>query len=255
MSEPSDKQSDPAGRTTEEQAEPKLGELLRSDAFRADVIKQIGGWRGIVEASVPVAVFVVANILFELRPALIASVGSALLIAGIRLLRKQSPRQALNGLFGIALAAFIAHRTGRAEDFYLPGIWISYAYAAVFFGSVLFRRPLVGVAWAFIAGRKDWRENPRLFRAFTWLTLLWGAVWVAKVTAQAVMYYAGADATALGVARLSLGYPPIVLLVIVTLWQVRRMTKDLPPVTESDAEPVERTPAEAPVPPVPPASA
>jgi hypothetical protein len=246
VSEPSDKQLDPPERTTEEPAEPKLGDLLRSDAFRADVIKQIGGWRGIVESSVPVAVFVVANILTELKPALIASVASALLIAGVRLLRRQSPRQALNGLFGIALAAFIAYRSGRAEAFYLPGIWISSAYSAVFFLSVLFRRPLVGAAWAFIAGRKDWRSDPRLYRAFTWLTLLWGVVWVAKVGAQAAMYYAGASATSLGVARLTLGYPPILLLVIVTLWQVRRMTKDLPPAEGAapvDADGAEREPA------------
>jgi hypothetical protein len=66
------------------------------------------------------------------------------------------------------------------------------------------------------------------------------------------MYYAGASATSLGVARLTLGYPPIVLLVIVTLWQVRRITKDLP---APAAEAAERAPSEAPIPPAPPASA
>jgi hypothetical protein len=36
------------------------------------------------------------------------------------------------------------------------------------------------------------------------------------------MYLAGASATALGVARLILGYPPLIALLAVTIWVVRR---------------------------------
>jgi hypothetical protein len=221
-----------AGQTSHRQAtaenEPSMKEVLSSDAFRQDVINQIGGWRGMAESAVPVLVFIVANMLTELRTALWCSVGSALAIAGWRLARKQSPRQALNGLFGIAIAAFLAARTGKAEAFYLPGILLGLVYAVVFAGSALARWPLVGVAWAFLTGAgSTWRRDPRLLRLFTWLTVLWAVVWAARIGIQAGMYLSGSSATALGIARLVLGYPPLIALLAVTIWVVRR--QDLTP--------------------------
>jgi hypothetical protein len=205
------------------EGEPTLKEMLASDAFRQDVISQIGGWRGMAESAVPVLVFIVANMVTELRPALWWSVGSALAIAGWRLTRKQSPRQALNGLFGIAIAAFLAARTGRAEDFYLPGILLGLAYSVAFALSALLRWPLVGVAWGFLTGAGTaWRQDRALRRLFTWLTVLWAVVWSARIGIQAAMYLTGADSTALGVARLVLGYPPLIALLAVTIWVVRR---------------------------------
>jgi hypothetical protein len=214
--------------------EPSLKEVLSSDAFRQDVITQIGGWRGMAESAAPVLVFIVANMLTELRTALWCAVGSALAIAGWRLVRKQSPRQALNGLFGIAIAAFLAARTGEAKDFYLPGILLGLVYAVVFAVSALVRWPLVGVAWAFLTGAgSTWRRDPRLLRLFTWLTVLWAVVWAARIGIQAGMYLGGASATALGVARLALGYPPLIALLAVTIWVVRR--QDLTPASGAQA--------------------
>jgi hypothetical protein len=205
--------------------EPTFRELMGSDAFRQDVIGQIGGWRGMAESAVPVVVFIVANMTAGLRPAIWASVGSALLIGAWRLLRRQSPRQALNGLFGVAIAAFLAARTGKAQDFYLPGILLGLVYAVVFLASAVVRWPLVGVAWGFLTGHgTGWRDERRLLRLFTWLTVVWGVVWAARIGIQAAMYLGGASATALGVARLVLGYPVMIVLVLVTLWMVRRGT-------------------------------
>jgi hypothetical protein len=210
-------------------AEPTLKEMLTSDAFRHDVIHQIGGWRGMAESAVPVLVFIVANMVGGLRPALWFSVGSALAIAAWRLVRKQSPRQALNGLFGIAIAAFLAARTGKAEAFYLPGILFGLVYAVAFAGSTLVRWPLVGVAWGFFTGHgTSWREDRRLLRLFTLLTVLWAVVWAARIGIQAAMYLGGASATALGVARLVLGYPPLIVLLAVTIWIVRRRHPQVP---------------------------
>jgi hypothetical protein len=203
--------------------DPTLREMLASDAFRQDVIAQIGGWRGMAESAVPVLVFIVANMLTGLRPALWSAVGAALAIAAWRLARKQSPRQALNGLFGIAIAAFIAARTGKAEAFYLPGILLGLVYAVVFGASTLVRWPLVGVAWGFLTGHGTaWRQDRPLLRLFTWLTLLWAVVWAARIGIQAAMYLSGASATALGIARLALGYPPLIALLALTIWIVRR---------------------------------
>ncbi|QGN50048.1 DUF3159 domain-containing protein [Micromonospora sp. WMMC415] len=191
---------------------------------------QLGGWRGLLESSIPVVVFVVANIVGDLRPAVIASVAVAVAIAALRLAQRRPIRHAVNGLFGIAIGAAIAWRTGDERDFYLPGILYGIGYGVALLVSAAIRQPLVGWIWSVLVakGRSDWRQDPRLVRTFTGLTVLWGVVWLAKVGVQAGLYLAQQD-TALGVARLVLGYPPYVLLLLITVWTVRRVTHESSP--------------------------
>ncbi|MEQ4303216.1 DUF3159 domain-containing protein [Plantactinospora sp. B6F1] len=210
--------SDPtAARSEEEEPLPSLTEQMA---------EQLGGWRGMVESSVPVVVFVAVNIIAELRPAVIASVAVAVLIAVVRLFQRRPVRHAVNGLVGIGIGAMIAWRTGDERDFYLPGILYGILYGLVLLGSAVIRQPLVGWIWSIIAagGRSEWRQDPRLVRTFTRLTVLWGVVWLAKVGVQAGLYLADMD-TALGVARLLLGYPPYALLLVITIWAVRRVNR------------------------------
>ncbi|MDM4718086.1 DUF3159 domain-containing protein [Micromonospora sp. WMMA1363] len=191
---------------------------------------QLGGWRGLLESSIPVVVFVVANIVGELRPAVIAAVGVAVAIAALRLAQRRPIRHAVNGLFGIAIGAAIAWRTGDERDFYLPGILYGIGYGIALLISAAIRQPLVGWIWSVLVakGRSEWRQDPRLVRTFTGLTVLWGVVWLAKVGVQAGLYLAQQD-TALGIARLVLGYPPYVLLLLITVWTVRRVTRESTP--------------------------
>lgn len=207
---------------------PQDGERLPSLAEQ--MADQLGGWRGLVESSIPVVVFVIANIVGELRPAVIASVAVALLIAGLRLAQRRPIRHAVNGLFGIAIGAAIAWRTGDERDFYLPGILYGIGYGIALLISAAVRQPLVGWIWSVLVarGRSEWRDDPRLVRTFTQLTVLWGVVWLAKVGVQAALYLAHQD-TALGVARLALGYPPYALLLLITVWTVRRVTRETAP--------------------------
>ena len=90
------------------------------------------------------------------------AVGSALAIGAYRLARKQPVRHAVNGLFGIAIGAFLAWRTGDAKDFYLPGILLTFGQAAVLLLSVAVRKPLIGYVWGVMAnkGKHDWFGNP-----------------------------------------------------------------------------------------------
>ena len=50
-----------------------------------------------------------------------------------------------SGLFAVGVAVAIAAATGQARDFYVPGILRNAALAVVLLGSVVLRRPLVGV--------------------------------------------------------------------------------------------------------------
>lgn len=195
-------------------------------SFAEQMAEQIGGWRGLVESGVPVVVFVVLNVVTDLRPALIGSVAVAVAIALLRLGQRRPVRHAVNGLFGVAIGAAIAWRTGQEKDFYLPGILYGITYGLVLLGSVAVRQPLVGWIWAVIVagGHSEWRRDPQLIRTFNWLTVLWGVVWLAKVGVQAALYLADME-TALGIARIALGVPPYALLLAITVWTVRRVTR------------------------------
>jgi len=222
---PFDAASVEADEAAAEKPEPTIAEAVR---------EQLGGVRGLVESAIPVTVFIIANMLdsmwksfgFDsaLRPAIWSAVGAALLIAAIRLARKDSIRHAVNGLFGVGIAAFFAMRSGNAEDFYLPGIIFSYAEGAVFAISALIRRPVVGYAWALLTGaHPDWREHNRLVRAYSLITLVWTAAFWTNSTIQLSLYYAE-NADALGVARLA-GRIFYVAAFAFTIWYGRRAVR------------------------------
>jgi hypothetical protein len=221
---------DVADQTSEPATAGQTGEEV-VPSFSEQMAQQLGGVRGLVESSIPVTLFVVVNFLgthfrwWSLRVSLIAAVAVALAMAGYRLSRRESIRHALNGVFGVAIGAFIALRSGDARDFYLPGIILSAGYAVAMLASVLFRRPLVGWIWSVMAdgGGTRWRDEPRLTRLFGWLTVLWAAVYVLKVGIQSGLYLAHQN-DLLGITRLALGWPPYILLAAFTVWRVRRVT-------------------------------
>jgi len=197
--------------------------------FSEQVSSQLGGVRGMVESSVPVLAFVVVNFLWSLTPALYVAVGFALALAAYRLVRKESVRHALNGLFGIGIGAVVAWKTGSPKDFYLPGIIYTLAYGLAMVGSVLARRPLVGWLWSLVAdkGAERWRVDPGLRRIFGWLTVVWAATFFAKVVVNLWVYFADwltddQKASVLGIMRIVLGFPPYALLLALTVWAVRR---------------------------------
>lgn len=189
------------------------------------LLEQMGGVPGIIASTIPVAVFVVANVLFSLQPAIIAAVVAGVLIAVYRIVRKQPLQPAISGLLGVGLAAFIASRTGEARGFYLPGLITSAAFGLAFLVSVLVRWPLAGVVWHGINGDgQGWRRNPALLRAYTWATLLWTLVFASRVVLQGLLYGANEE-TWLGVARLAMGYPLTGLALLFTIWAVRRASR------------------------------
>lgn len=189
------------------------------------LVESIGGWRGLVDSGLPVVVFVAVNAAAGLRAAIWAAVGAGVLLFAIRLIRKETVQQALSGFFGVLVAAFIANRTGEAKGFFLLGIWASFAYGAVFLASILVRWPLVGLIWEYVDGRgigTAWRKDRRLMRVYTWCTLVWVAVFLARGLVQRYLY--DQDSTGwLAVARLAMGYPLTIGAVAVSVFAVRRV--------------------------------
>jgi hypothetical protein len=169
----------------------------------------IGGWRGLLDGSLPSAVFLVGYIVSgqQLRPAVIGAVAAGLLIAVLRIVRKQSLQQVLSGFLGVAFCAWFASRTGNAEDYYLPGLLINAVYGTVLAVSCLVGHPLLGYGvGAAIGDVTGWRSVPEQRRAYALATWFFVAVFALRIVVQLPLYLAGSVA-ALGTARLFMGWP------------------------------------------------
>ena len=245
--------TDDDGRAAPDEAAPS--------AFSFDrhlVLEQLGGWRGMVDSTLPTLAFIVANAIDGLWTGIWAALAAALVIFVLRLVRRESVQQALSGLFAVAIAVGIAAFSGQARNFFAFGIVRNAALALVLLGSVPLRRPLVGVIAEFLApshlgvmsssrmpgfrgglqrasavlqpargepepeAERPWREDRRLMRAYSWLTVLWGVMFLLRVLVQAVLYQAN-DVSLLGTMSIVLGLPLTGVVVLVTLWVVSRL--------------------------------
>lgn len=183
-----------------------------------------------VETSVPAVAFVLAYIVSGSDTEVSAgvAVGIAVLMAAGRLLRRESPQYALSGIFGVVLAAVLATKTGKAENFYLPGLLLNAAYASAFLISILVRWPLVGVIVAQMQGEHHWRDHPDRMRAYTGATWLWVGLFLTRLAVQLPLYLAGA-VVALGIARTAMGIP---LFALGLWWTYRVVRKHADPPAE-----------------------
>jgi hypothetical protein len=200
-----------------------MSEVVRER--KPTALQQSGGILGLIYASLPSVVFVVADAVTGLHAAVALAVGAGAGIALLRLLRKQPVQPALSGLLGVAMAAFIAYQTGDAKDYFLVGIWGSLVLAVVFFASVLLRRPLVGVIWGALSGNGHaWRADTSARMGYDIATLALVAVFAARFVVQNWLY--GQDATGwLAFARIARGYPLTAVVLVVVVWAVRRAAR------------------------------
>ncbi len=198
-------------------AEPAPAPVTESgDRAMPSAWEQMGGLGGMLDSALPVIVFVIVNALTGLGWAIGAAVAAAAIISVIRLTRSEPIGQAIGGLFGVAIAAFIAFRTGSAKGFFLLGIWSFVLYGAVLLASILVRWPLIGLIWENLNGRGNgWRKDRALVRRYDLATALWVLVCVARFVVQRWLY----DSDQVGwlaVARIAMGYPLFILVIIGT---------------------------------------
>jgi hypothetical protein len=169
----------------------------------------VGGPLGIAESALPSAAFVLTYTVSgqETRTALIVAVAVGVVFGVARIARGKTVQFALAGLGGLALSAYVVSRTGRAEDFFLPGLLFNAAYALAYAISIVVRWPLLGVIVATLrGGGMEWRNDPVALRNYSRASWIWVALFSLRLAVQLPLYLAGALA-ALGVARISMGIP------------------------------------------------
>ena len=198
------------------------------DAPLDGLLERAGGIRGLIYSALPVSTYAVTAAALGRIPAVIAALTVAGLVVAWQLAQRESLRPALWGFTGVAVCAGLALVTGQAKDFYLPGIWIALLMAVLFTGSILIRRPLVGVVWAWMTGRDaSWRRIRKVRYAFDIVTAVMAAVSWSRFLVQNYLYDSD-QAEMLAVARLAMGWPLFLVTTTAMVLAVRYAVRSLP---------------------------
>jgi hypothetical protein len=198
--------------------------LHRTHDGRVDVLRSAGGIQGIVESILPGLMFLVAfTISRDLTVSLVAALAAAAAFTVVRLVQRRPLTQALAGVVGVGISAWLANTTGKAEDFYLPGFVTNAVYIVAMVLSIAVKWPVAGLLFGFIRNEGlDWRKDPARLRAYRLGTWIIVAVLVLRLVVQVPLYLMGPDGlAALATTRLIMSTP----LYILGVWIAWLVTK------------------------------
>ena len=169
----------------------------------------LGGPRGMFESAAPAIVFITSYAITSqnLTASVYAAITTGLVLAIFRLVKKQTLSQVFAGFIGLAFSAWLAMRSGRAEDFFLPGILTNFLYAAATLISLVINKPILGYVIESIKGTgSKWLTDAKLVKRYRAMTYLWFGVFSLRVVIMTPLYLAN-QLTALGFFKLALGWP------------------------------------------------
>ena len=214
---------------------------------RKQLSDALGGARGMLEAAVPTIVFTVVFLTrHDLKLAIILSLGCAGVLLVVRLVHRSSVQFVLNALVGIGIGALFAWRAARgggdegdqALAYFLPGLLYNLGYAVVMVFSIVITWPLVGFIVGSVAGDPTaWHNDRNVVRLCSRLTWLLALPCLVRIVVQGPIYLAGRNGwwskdsavAALGVAKLTMGWPLQVAALAVMVWLLSRNATPLRP--------------------------
>jgi intracellular septation protein A len=201
--------------------QPALAPTPRTGAMVKQSLASPGRISGLIVTAAPTVVFVVANALTSLNPAVIAAALTALATFGWRSARRQRLTQAVVGLFIVGLCAGVAAVTGQARGFFLVPALIPFVVIAACVVSILAGKPLTGLILNRISGGPpDWYRHRRLRRVHTIATGICATVNIVNATLQ-VVFYLKDNTWVLAAAHIATG-PIFATIVAVTIVFARR---------------------------------
>jgi hypothetical protein len=163
--------------------------------------------RALIDTGTGPVAFAVVYAFFGLNVAAAVAVALGAILMVERLIRRESPVNAIGGLLVTGIAAFIAVRTGKAETYFVPRALIQLGYAVVFAGSVVIRRPITGfLIAALFRADPGWWKLPAVRRAMSELTLAWAALFGVRAAVYAVLIVTGKVGW-LAAASVAMGWP------------------------------------------------
>lgn len=181
---------------------------------------------GLMDTILPPVLFLLLNGLAGFQAAMYGALGTGLLIAILRLRRKQSLVYALSGMGSVAVAIVLALLLGRSEGYFLPGIvngGITIALAVV---SLIIGKPMV--AWTSYLARRwplAWYWHPQVRPAYSEVTFAWTLFFAARLMLQFSLFESQ-NVNSLAMTNFITGWPAAILLLIFSyLYGTWRLTK------------------------------
>jgi uncharacterized protein DUF3159 len=199
------------------------------EAAPPSLLATVGGWLGIAEATLPFIAFTIVWTATGRNVVTggIVAVAISAVLAAARLVRRQTTQFALSGVIGVAFGAFVASRTGKAEDFFLPGILINAASATAYLVSIVVRRPLIGLLVSTVTGEgRAWYRDPARRGAYTKASWIWVGLFSFRLSIQLPLYLSGLVGP-LAVARVVTGIPLFALGVWLSYLLLRNVLPEL----------------------------
>ena len=192
---------------------------------RDKIVQALGGKKGLFDSGIPAIVFlVVFNIRDDVREAAMVALALSAVLGVFRMLRREKLQSAVTGVIGVLICYLLVRSTGKAEDFYLPGLFINAGYGAVYLITNLAGWPIIGLVLGPLLGEDmHWRKVPERKRAYQRAGWLWVGLFLLRIAVQLPLYLAG-YINALGIARLVMGYP----LFIAVAWGTWVIIKQVP---------------------------
>lgn len=180
-----------------------------------------------VDALLPPILFVIVNAIFSLKAAVISALGLAVLMASLRIIRRQPWFYALGGLLGVGLAAGLALLTRNAASYFLPAIFSSALMALIALGSLILGKPVA--AWLSHLTRGwplDWFWRDDIKPAYREVSWLWLLLILMRLGVQILLYQQG-DAATLAWANALLGWPVTIAVLVLSyvygIWRLHQL--------------------------------
>ncbi|HUF16220.1 MAG TPA: DUF3159 domain-containing protein [Acidimicrobiia bacterium] len=190
--------------------------------IREELSELVSGRVAVADGMVPPLVFVIAHEVWGVLAAAFLGVGSAVGITLWRIYRGKPVRFAVAGLGGVVVAAMLALRSGSADDFFVPGILSGGLTSLVIVVSIAVGRPFVAwTSWLARGWPVAWYWHPRVRPAYTRASWIWLLYFAGRTLLQWRLYEAGSTELLAG-ARLILGWPTLLVLLVVTYVLGRR---------------------------------
>ena len=192
---------------------------------RDRIVNALGGKKGLFDSGIPALVFlIIFNLRDDVRDAAFVALALSGLITVIRLIKREKLQNAISGIVGVLICYLLVRSTGKAEDFYLPGLFINAGYGALYLLTNLAGWPIIGVVLGPLLGEDfHWRKVSERKRVYLLAGWLWVGLFLSRLLVQLPLYLAG-NVNALGVARLVMGYP----LFIACAWGTWLVIKQVP---------------------------
>lgn len=199
----------------------------QQDLTTGTLLQGFGGWKGLLDSSLPATVFVLVRFVADLNTSIVAAVVAGLLVVGLRRWQGETLQHAASGFFGLLIAVLIVRSTGTGKGIFLPGILITAGSGLAFGLSLLLKQPAVALGLAAADTRyAAWKTYEPLRRACTIATAVWCTTFFIRAGVAGTIYLAYGDSPGENLLLLvvinAVKWPLIIGAALLTVTLVRR---------------------------------